>query len=135
LFKGGPAKTVLIVDARANKSQRAALEQLARKQGGQFTKNVVDVQYSPIDMTVCDCKDGGCARLKAGSLVRIETRCLHSKHDKACGNESAFYPPLATGVKAKPAVASEHSFTGEGINETWQEVDRRGAYLGSFEVR
>jgi hypothetical protein len=133
--QSGPAKAVLIVDAKANTSQRAALEQFARKQGGIFTKNVVAVQYAPIDMTVCDCKDGGCARLKAGELARIETRCLHAKHDKACGNESAFYPPLAAGVKAKPALASEHSFTGDGIDESWKETDRRGAYLGSFEVR
>lgn len=128
-------KTVLIVDEKATKAQRAALVALARKQGGILTQNVVSIQFAPIDMTVCECKEGGCARVKAGSLARIETRCLHAKHDKACGNESAFYPPLAAGVKAKPAMAVEHSFTGDGMNETWKETERRGAYLGSFEIR
>jgi hypothetical protein len=135
LAQTGAGKTVLIVDERASKAQREALVGLAKKQGGVLTKNIVSIQFSPIDMTVCECKEGGCARVKAGNLARIETRCLHSKHDKACGNESAFYPPLAAGVKAKPAMAVEHSFTGEGINETWKETERRGAYLGSFEIR
>ena len=135
LAQTGAGKTVLIVDERASKAQREALVVLAKKQGGVLTKNIVSIQFSPIDMTICECKEGGCARVKAGNLARIETRCLHSKHDKACGNESAFYPPLAAGVKAKPAMAVEHSFTGEGINETWKETERRGAYLGSFEIR
>jgi hypothetical protein len=131
----GPAKAVLIVDERATRAQRDALVQLAKRQGGVFTRNVLSVQAAPIDLTICDCKDGGCARLKAGKLARIETRCLHAKHDKACGNETAFYPPLAAGVKVKPAMAVEHGFTGTGIDETWLETDRRGAYLGSFESK
>jgi hypothetical protein len=135
MTQSGPAKAVLIVDARADKAQRDALVHLAQKQGGLLTKTVVAVQSAPIDLTICDCKDGGCARLKAGSVAKIETRCIHTKHDKACGNESAFYPPLAAGVKAKPAVAVEHGFSGDGIDETWKETDRRGAYLGSFEAR
>jgi hypothetical protein len=135
LAQNAPGKTVLIVDERASKAQREALVSLAKKQGGILTRNVVSIQFAPIDVTICDCKEGGCAKVKAGNLARIETRCLHAKHDKACGNESAFYPPLAAGVKAQPAMAVEHSFTGEGINETWKESDRRGAYLGSFEMR
>jgi hypothetical protein len=132
----GAGKTVLIVDERANESQRKALVQLAKKQGGIFTRNVVAVQSAAIDMSVCECKDGGCAKLKAGNVAKIETRCLHAKHDKACGNESAFYPPLASGVKkATPAMAVEAGFTGTGIDETWTETDRRGAYLGSFEIK
>ncbi|OAI38598.1 hypothetical protein AYO40_06530 [Planctomycetaceae bacterium SCGC AG-212-D15] len=133
--QSGPAKALLIVDARADKAQRDALVRLAQKQGGLLTKHVIGVQYAPIDLTICDCKDGGCARLKAGSIASIETRCIHAKHDKACGNESAFYPPLASGVKAKPAIAIQHGFSGEGIEETWTESDRRGAYLGSFQLR
>ena len=73
--------------------------------------------------------------MQAGELARIETRCVHGAHDKVCGNESEFYPPLALGTKAKAAIAVEHSFTGRQLNETWKDSDRRGAYVGSFEVR
>jgi hypothetical protein len=134
LKQTGSARAVLIVDSKADTAQRAALIRLARQQGGDLVRNVVAVQTAPVDLTLCDCKGNACARLRAGA-ARLETRCLDDKHDKACGNESAFYPPLAKGVKAKAAVAVEHGYTGKGFNETWQEADRRGAYVGSFEIR
>jgi hypothetical protein len=130
----GAGKAVLIVDSRADSAQREALIALAKKQGGELLRNVVAVQSAKVDLEVCDCAEGGCAKLSAGQ-ARIETRCLHAAHDKVCGNESEFYPPLARGVKARAALAVEHSYTGKGVDETWQDVGRRGAYLGSFESR
>ncbi len=65
-------------------------------------------------------------------MARIKTRCISDRHDKACGNESAYYPPLARNVKAVPATATEAAFTGKGLTETWKETERRGAYVGSF---
>ena len=129
LEQTGPAKAVLIVDSRANAAQRDALDRLARKQGGDLVKNVVAVQSARVELDV-----GGCAKLVAGP-ARIETRCLDAKHDKVCGNESAFYPPLARGVQVRPALAVEHAYSGTGVNETWNDAGRRGAYLGSFAVR
>jgi hypothetical protein len=38
-------------------------------------------------------------------------------------------------VKVLPAFAIEHAYTGKGVNETWNDAGRRGAYLGSFNVR
>jgi hypothetical protein len=131
----GPTKAVLIVDSKANKAQRDALIRLAKQQGGDLLKNVLDVQTASIDLTACQCKDGTCANLKVGTVARIETRCIDAQHDKICGNESAFYPPLAKDTKAKAAVAVEHSFTGKGFKQTWKEVERRAAYFGPFEVR
>ena len=32
-------------------------------------------------------------------------------------------------------MATEHSFSGKGLNETWSDADRRGAYVGSFVTR
>jgi hypothetical protein len=134
LAQTGPAKAVLIVDSRANAAQRDALVRLAQKQGGDLVKNVVAVLSARIALDVGGCEEGGCGKLVAGP-ARIETRCLDEKHDKVCGNESAFYPPLAQGVHVRPALAVEHTFTGQGVNETWNDAGRRGAYLGSFEVR
>jgi hypothetical protein len=131
LEQTGPARAVIIVDKKANAAQRAALIRLAKKQGGQLIKNVVSIQAADVSLEMCECKGGACAKLKAG-VANIETRCINEKHDKACGNETAFYPPLAEGVKVVPAAAVEHKFTGKGLNETWKEADRRGAYVGSF---
>jgi hypothetical protein len=130
----GPAKAVLIVDQRANASQRAALVRLAKKQGGDLLANVVKVESAKVDVELCPCNDGGCGKLSAGA-AKIETRCLSDKHDKICGNESAFYPPLAKGVTVKAALAVEHTFKGKGLGETWNDAGRRGAYLGTFELR
>ena len=129
----GPAKAVLIVDARADSSQRDALVRFAQQQGGALLNSIVDVQTAKISLTKCECKEGGCFRLDAGK-ARVETRCLDG-HDKVCGNESAYYPPLAQNVKVMPAVATEHSFVGKGFNATWNDVDRRGAYVGTFEIK
>ena len=133
LEQTGPARAVLIVDEKANGAQRDALVRLARKQGGKLIDQVVAVKRAKVELDVGQCQDGGCARLEAGK-ARIETRCLDLHHDKVCGNEVAFYPPLSKQVDARPAVAVEASFTGQGLGETWQEAQRRGAYVGSFEI-
>lgn len=129
-----PGKAILIIDEKADKSQRSALIELVQKQTGTLLENIIAVKSAPIDVTICECKGNACARVSAGQ-AKIETRCLDAHHDKACGNESAYYPPLANSVKAKPAMASEHSFVGKEFNETWRDGDRRGAYVGTFSVR
>src|SRR5581483_7515829 len=129
----GPAKSVLLVDSKATTAQRDALVRLARKQGGELLQNVIAVQSAPISLTICNCENGGCARVDAGQIARIETRCVKGEHDKICGNESAFYPPLAKGVKAEAAIAVEQKFTGKEFNQTWTDYGRRGAYVGTFE--
>jgi hypothetical protein len=129
----GRSKTLLIVDSQADAAQRKALVRLARMQGQKLVSDVIAVEQAKIELEISHCQDGGCAVLKAGK-ARIETRCLDGHHDKVCGNESAFYPPLTKDVTARPAVATEHSFAGKEFNETWKESDRRGAYVGSFET-
>jgi hypothetical protein len=134
LQQTAPGKAVVIVDASANPQQRAALVEFVKAQAGDLVKDVVAVQAAPIDVTICPCAGDACATVQAGA-ARITTRCLDVHADKACGSESAYYPPLAKGVTAKPAMAEEHTFTGKGLNETWSDTDRRGAYVGSFQTR
>lgn len=134
LKQTGSARAVLIVDRRADAAQREALVRLAQRQGGDLVRNVVAVEQASVALDVCACEKGGCGTLRAGA-ARIQTRCLDEKHDKVCGNESAFYPPLSRNVKVQPALAVEHTFTGKGVGETWQDAGRRGAYLGTFEIR
>jgi hypothetical protein len=133
LEQTGPAKAYLIVDKKANKSQKAALVKLAKQQGGDLTKNVIGVESAKVELTLCECENKSCAKLEAGT-ARIETRCLKD-HDKICGHEGAIYPPLSKGVNARAAVAAEHGFTGGAFNSTWTETDRRGAYIGTFEIK
>src|SRR5262249_27963289 len=133
LEQTGPSKAVLIVDDKATEAQRKALIRLAQKQGGKLVDKILRVENAKVDLDVPNCKEGGCASLKAGK-AHIEPRCL-DHHDKVCGNESAFYPPLTKDVKAIPAMASKHGYSGKEFNQTWTESDRRGAYVGSFEIR
>jgi hypothetical protein len=130
----GPSQAVLIVDRRADSKQRAALIAFAKQQGGSLVGKVVAVKTAKVELDLCPCDNGGCAVLDAGT-AKIQTRCIDVKHDKVCGNETAFYPPLARNVTVRPAFAVEHIYTGKGVNETWNDAGRRGAYLGSFEVR
>jgi hypothetical protein len=127
-------KAVLIVDEKATSAQREALVQLVRKQAGDLVDNVIDVRSAKVEMIIKECHGESCANLKAGDAT-VETRCLDPKHDKGCGNEWAYYPPLAKGVSAKPAVATDHRFKGKGFDETWQDSERRGAYVGSFTIK
>lgn len=130
-----PAKAILIVDEKATSAQREALVAFAQKQGGTLLANVIDVRSSAIDIEICECPGNSCAKLTAGKDIRIETRCLDHKHDRGCGNEYAYYPPLASGVKAIAAMATESVFAGKGFNETWSETERRGAYVGTFATK
>jgi hypothetical protein len=127
-------KAIVIVDEKASAAQKEALLQLVHKQAGELVDNIIAVRTAPVELTIKVCHGDGCARVQAGA-AKVETRCLDVKHDKGCGNETAFYPPLARGVSAKPAVSTEHSFTGNAFNETWQDSERRGAYVGTFTVR
>jgi len=134
LQQNGPSKAVLLVDKRATVQQREALIRLAQKQGGKLVANIVAVLPVAFDLTICDCPGQTCAIVSAGGAY-IKTRCINGDHDKACGNESAYYPPLASGVNVRPAAAVQHGYRGAGLPETWTEHDRRGAYVGSFELR
>lgn len=133
LAQTGPSKAVILVDRKANTTQRDALVALAMKQGGSLTRNVLRVDLAPIELSVTRCKEGGCALVDAG-VAKIETRCLHKHDDKICGHEENYYPPLTKGVDVRAAMLLEHRFTGKGFDKTWSDSSRRGAYIGRFSV-
>jgi len=129
-----PAKAILIVDIRANVEQRLALQIFARQMGGDLLKDVVKVDYAPIELTIQDGNiHGGTAKLTAGSLASIQTRALNAG-DHVCGNEEVWYPPLTSVEHAMPAYAIDNSFTGEGLGATWHNRLRRSGFLGTFQV-
>ena len=134
LKQSAPGRSVVIVDEKATPAQQKALVAFAKKQAGGLLGEVVAVRPAKFDLTICNCDGEGCATLKAGE-VKVSTRCLDADHDKACGNETTLYPPLVRGVTAKAAMATENSFTGKGLTETWSDPGRRGAFVGSFVAR
>jgi hypothetical protein len=129
----GKSKAVLIVDKKATREQQKALVALAKKQGGKLVQNVAAVTTAKVELSFCPCEKNACGLLNAGD-AKIATRCI-GDHDKVCGNESEFYPPLAKGVTVKAAVAVENSYRGKGVGGKWDDAGRRGAYLGTFAVR
>ena len=129
-----PARAVLIVDSRANAEQRLALQSFAKSMGGDLLKDVVKVDYAPIELTIKDGNiHGGTARLTAGSLAEIQTRGLTSG-DHVCGNEEVWYPPLNQTEHVMPAFALENTFIGDGLGETWHNRFRRSGFIGTFQV-
>jgi hypothetical protein len=127
-------KAVLIVDKNATAAQREALVRLARKLSGKLTAKVVHVETAAIQVSVNNCKEGGCALVDAG-IAGVTTRCIHEDEDAVCGHEDNFYPPLSQGVRARSAMVTKHEFTGKGFDKNWRDTFRRGAYVGSFSVK
>lgn len=127
-----PVQAVLIVDERADASQRVALQAFAQRMAGDLLNDVVRVEYRPIALEI----DGGNvhaakAKLTAGELARVETRGLHGG-DHICTNEEVWYRPLSNLHHAMPAYTTAHSFQGEGLNSRWSLPNQRSAFVGEF---
>lgn len=125
-----PAKSVLIVDRRANARERAALEAFAKHMGGKLLANVVNVISAPVEIQVQADHHGG-ASLKAGDFLMVQTRSIND-NDHLCGNESTFYEPLTQVIHAMPAVAMTDSYSGRSLGRTWTLHDKRSAFVGTF---
>jgi hypothetical protein len=125
-----PAKSVLIVDQRANAQERAALVAFAKHQGGKLLANVVNVVNAPVEIQV-QAEHHGSASLKAGNFLTVQTRSIND-NDHLCGNEGIFYQPLSQVSHAMPAVALTDSYSGGSLGRTWTLHDKRSAYVGTF---
>ncbi len=124
-------KAVLIVDAKAGSAQQAALKDFARAMAGKLISEVAGVKVASLEVAIGNCKGGACAKVKAGELLEISTRCISGK-DHLCGNEENYYPPLTKVDGAFSAVTEFASYTGSGLNLTWTLTGKRSAYLATF---
>ena len=127
------AHSVLIVDEAANSTQRKALIRFAKEKAGKVLGKTVNVESAPIsvDMCMAGCSKEGCASVRAGKLVEVETRCLGGK-DHVCGNEDLYYPPLTKVTSARAAYTTAGAFRGVGLGTQFNEANRRSTYLASF---
>lgn len=128
-----PARSVLLVDERADSAAANALERFARARLGDLAGDVTEVRRVPITLEVGCCDERGCALLSAGEFVSLATRCVGGE-DHTCGNEEVYYPPLTDGVTAIPAVLTDHAVVAEALGVRFQEAGVRGAFAGTFRV-
>jgi hypothetical protein len=142
-----PARSVVLVDEKANPEQRQALLGFAREMGGDLLADVVAVESAPIEVTIggTPMESGhaghaghsgapgltGQASLKAGEEVELRTRGLNHG-DHLCGNEEVYYDPLTRTSEAVPAVTLVHAFRGDELGKTWSSPDKRSAFVGRF---
>jgi hypothetical protein len=125
-----PAKSVLIIDQRANAQQREALVAFAKHMAGKLLANVVNVVGAPVELQV-PAQNHGSALLKAGDFLTVQTRRINDG-DHICGNEATYYQPLAPVSDAMPAVAMTDSYNGSGLGRTWTLHDKRSAFVATF---
>jgi hypothetical protein len=132
-FPASDSRSVLIVDKTATAKQRDALVRFVREKAGSLLGTTVNVETAPISVDVClaGCSKEGCASVRAGRLVEIETRCLGGD-DHLCGNEDLYYPPLTKVSGARAAYTMSGAFRGDGLDTRFNEANRRSAYLASF---
>jgi hypothetical protein len=125
-----PAKSVIVVDDRANARQREALLAFARHMTGMITDSVERIVPAPVSLEVVR-ERHGTALLRAGNFATVQTRPIND-HDHLCGNEITFYPPLTKLSHSMPAVALRDEYHGPGLGETWSISDKRSAFVGTF---
>ena len=128
-MQAGKIRSVILVDETATAIQRAALVAFAKETARDYTEQVVEVL--PVAMSLTNDHLDGRGVFQAGDVARIETRAL-SKSDCVCTNEMVFYQPLTKVRDFSPAYTLTHSFTGEGLDNTWTSHGQRSAFLATF---
>jgi hypothetical protein len=139
------AKSVLIVDEKADARQREALVALAKTLAGDRLANVVAIKTSRISLKIeahgavndswtheaHGMPHAPRASFWAAGLAQIVTRPLDER-DHFCGNEVVAYEPLSKGTTVLPAYTLGHQFKGEGLNGSWDDPNCRSSFVGHF---
>ncbi|MCH2126667.1 MAG: DUF1326 domain-containing protein [Pirellulaceae bacterium] len=125
----GKVKSIILVDERANASQRQQLIDFAKKNSGRAGENVRRIDSIDIQMSLKTLELTG--ELLAGDVIKLRTRKA-GKGDCICSNETAYYPPLAKVEHFAPGVTIEGEFKGRGLGTTWSTPGDRSAYMATF---
>jgi hypothetical protein len=125
-----PARAVILLDARANDAQRAALVEFAGAQSPALLGNIIAVETQPIAFTFG--AHHGAVSVTAGTLLQLSTRSLN-EGDAICHNEAVFYQPLAGHlVHAMPVVETASIYSGNHLGVTWNDSGRRSSFVATF---
>ena len=122
-------KSIILVDEKANATQREALVNFAKKHAGRAGEKIVRIDFKPIKMSLDTAELRG--SLTAGKEVKLVTRKI-GKDDCICGNESSYYPPLVKVENFAPGFAIEGEFKGRGLGTRWSIPGSRSAYMATF---
>lgn len=141
------ARSVVIVDAKADSRQRDALVEVAKELAGARLSKIQSIATARMNLKVeshaaGSVHDEGAAAhhgmpqaprgsFWASGLAQIVTRPLDER-DHACGNEVVAYAPLSKGVDVKPAYTLGHAFRGAGLGAHWADPNCRSSFVGSF---
>jgi len=106
-----PVRDVLLLDEKATDAQLEAMRNFVKTQLGDLAGNVVEERLVAIELKLACCEKKGCAKLVAGEVANVTTRCLGEKDD-ICGHEDTFYPPLVTLKDSLPAFTVESGVKG-----------------------
>jgi hypothetical protein len=131
IFGQTPTKTkaVLLVDQKANDSQKEALIAFAKDSAKKLADNIVRVEDVAFTLENDHVESRGV--FAAGDIAKIETRALKNG-DCVCSNEIRFYQPLVSVENSHPAFALKHAYKGQGLDNQWTWGDQRSAYMATF---
>ncbi|RMF44606.1 MAG: DUF1326 domain-containing protein [Planctomycetota bacterium] len=124
-------RAVVVVDARADAEQRAALRRFAAERLGLKDAEIAEVAAAEMQMRL-DLADLT-AELNVPGTARLKLRKARPG-DCICSNESAYYPPLTELSGFVPGVTIEGDVTARRLGRRWSIPDSRTAYLGTFDI-
>jgi hypothetical protein len=139
------ARAVVIVDSRADATQREALIDMAKTLGGARLAHVTAIATARMRLTLEDHSSSKAdsahpqhamphsarASFWAAGIAQIVTRPLDDR-DHFCGNEVVAYAPLSKAVDVQPAYTLGHQFKGEGLDTRWDDPNCRSSFVGHF---
>ena len=118
-------KAALVVDARANDSQRDALVAMARELSKGVIKDVVSVK--PAQITYWADEDR--IAIAAPEVQLTVNKTL--THDPSCG-AMQWFRPLTTIQQGSLGVAEAHAFSGSTLGTKWSDPNKRSAFFARF---
>ncbi|MFN7803875.1 MAG: DUF1326 domain-containing protein [Planctomycetaceae bacterium] len=123
-------EAILILDERASLKQQEALEALALSSVKGWTPRIVGRKLASISLKSDHL--AGVGEFEVKDLVRLQTRQL-SRRDCVCSNEAVIYPPLASVENSQAVFTRRVSYTGNAGGGQWNSINRRSAFLATFE--
>jgi hypothetical protein len=129
---GGAAPTeidaIVLVDDRATAAQRGALVSMARSLSNGLIDNAADVRTAGVTFE----READAIRVQAGAAkLTVATKL---EHNPSCG-AMKWFDPLGRVDGATIGMTKMFAFGDRALNRSWQQVDRRSAFFGTFAIQ
>jgi hypothetical protein len=128
---GGAAPTeidaIVLVDERATPEQHGALVTLARSLSNGLVGSDADVRTADVTFE----RDGEAIRVRAGAArLNVATKM---EHNPSCGAVK-WFNPLGRVEDATLGMTKMFAFGDPTLLRSWEQVDRRSAFFGTFNL-